>query len=313
MLTRRALFKVVGALGLGTLLTNKILGEQISVVSSTVQGWDQRLSEEDETPLKIEAREELLDSVDCMELAERYGSFEKVGGYLGGFLAGTCFFCREGDLYVYPNEFRCGNCEAEGTTVEFLARMEGITVEEAVPRLAMLVQSGSLQRRRNEQIILWGIMAEASRYYHHLLCDTTEGEPGRKWLKEQGVTAGTREELYLGYFPHCRNGIQTELIELLVNRGYVPDIVQSAILPAGYPGILLPILDDQGHWWGLLKRSLGSGDETLYCSSLLGMRRLAPRLCEKFSSRFGTGAGALANTVITHDPPDDCEYECACS
>ena len=85
MLTRRALFKVVGALGLGTLLTNKILGEQISVVSSTVQGWDQRLSEEDETPLKIEAREELLDSVDCMELAERYGSFEKVGGYLGGF------------------------------------------------------------------------------------------------------------------------------------------------------------------------------------------------------------------------------------
>ena len=317
MLTRRALFKVMATLGCSAMLPGKIFAEHMSVLPSISQRRDQTLAGDGATPLVIQTLDELLDSVDCMELAEWYGSFEKVGGYPGG-LWGACLFCRAEDLderplYVGPNDFRCGNCEAEGTTVEFFARMEGITVEEAVPRLAMLVQSGSLQRRRNEQIILWGIMAEASRYYHHLLCDTTEGEPGRKWLKEQGVTAGTREELYLGYFPHCRNGIQTELIELLVNRGYEPDIVQSAILPAGYPGILLPILDDQGHWWGLLKRSLGSGDETLYCSSLLGMRRLAPRLCEKFSSRFGTGAGALANTVITHDPPDDCEYECACS
>ena len=296
----------MAALSCSTVLPNKIFAEQISVHHSAYQGWDKSLSGKGVTPLTIETRDELLDSVDCMELAERYGSFEKVGGFLGGFLAGTCLFCRAGDLYVHPNEFRCEECEVAGMALEFFAKMERITDQEAVPRLAMLVEAGALQRRRNEQTVLWGIMSEASRYYHHLLCDTAEGEPGREWLKEQGVTAGTREELYLGYFPHCRNCIQTELIELLVNRGYEPDIVQSAILPVGYSEIVLPIRDAQGHWWGFLKRSLGSEEETLYYSNLLGMQRLAPRLWEKLASRCGTRAGALANTVLMR--PVDCEY-----
>ena len=306
MLTRRALFKIMAALGCSAMLPEKIFAEPISVPSSTFQGWDQGLPEEGTTPLRIETREELLDSVDCMELAERYGSFMKVGGYLGGFLAGTCFFCRAGNLHVHPNEFRCDGCEAAGTALDFFSKMEGITDEEAMRWLAVLVKSGTLQRRRNEQKVLWGIMSEASRYFHHILCDREEGEPGREWLMEYGVTAEVREELCLGYFPHCRNGIQTELIEHLAARGYEFDIVQSAILPAGYPGIVLPIGDAQGHWWGLLKRSLGSEEEVLYYSSLLGMRRLAPRLCSKLLSRHGTSPGALANTVIMQ--LSDCEY-----
>lgn len=306
MLTRRALFKVMAMLGCSAMLPGKIFGEQTSVPHSIYQGWDQGLLGEGTAPLRIEAGEELLDSMDCMELAEGYGSFMKVGGYLGGFLAGTCLFCYARDLYVYPNEFRCNECKAAGTTLDFFAKNEGITDQEAMRRLAVLVKSGTLQRRRNEQKVLWGIMSEASRYYHHILCDRVEGEPGRDWLKEYGVTAGVREELYLGYFPRCRNGIQTELIEHLVNRGYESDIVQSAILPAGYPGIVLPIRDVQGRWWGLLKRSLGSEEETLYYSSLLGMQRLAPRLCSKLPSRHGTSPGALANTVIIQ--LSDCEY-----
>lgn len=306
MLTRRALFKIMAALGCSAMLPGKIFAEQILVHHSAYQGWGQSLPEEGATPLAIETGEELLDSVDCMELAERYGSFEKVGGYLGGFLAGECPFCRSGNFHVRPNEFQCLECGTSGTTLDFFARMEGITDKEAVRRLAILVKSGTLERRRNEQQMLWGIMSEASRYYHHLLCDREEGKPGREWLKEQGVTAGVREQLYLGYFPHCRNGIQTELIDHLVNRGYEADIVQSAILPAGYPGIVLPIGDAQGHRWGLLKRSLGSEEEILYYSNLLGMQRLAPRLCSKLPSRHGTSPGALANTVIMQ--PVDCEY-----
>jgi hypothetical protein len=316
MLTRRGLFKTVAALGLGAMLPSKTFGElpamaQISSrrdsqrPSSACQPASQDRPGESTSLCEIETRDELLDSVDCMELAEQYGSFLKVGGYLGGFLAGHCLFCRAGTCYVHPNEFRCDECDAAGTALGFFAKMERITDQEAVPRLAMLVKSGSLQRRRNEQTVLWGIMSEASRYYHRLLCDTAEGEPAREWLKEQGVTLRVREKLYLGYFPHCRNGIQTELIDLLVNRGYEPDIVQSAILPVGYPGIVLPIRDDQGHWWGFLTRSLRSEEEVLYYSSLLGMRRLAPRLCSKLPSRSGSSPGSLAHTVITHDPPDD--------
>lgn len=239
-------------------------------------------------PLEIETGEDLVDALDCMELAERYGSFEKVGGYLGGFLSGTCLLCHARDLYVRPNEFRCDECEATGTTLDFFAKVEGITDEEAACRLIALVESGVLQRRRNEQKVLWGIMSEASRYYHHLLCNKAEGKPGRGWLAQQGVVTETWERLSLGYFSHCRNGVRTELIEHLVARGYEADIVQSAILPAGYPGILLPVRDAQGHCWGFLKRRLEAEAEVLHDSSLLGMRRLAPRLCEKVASQCGT-------------------------
>ena len=203
MLTRRALFKVVGVFGFGTLLPSKIFGEMLALArispggdtqgsSAACQPFSQHRPGEATSPHEIEAGKDLLDSVDCMELAEQYGSFEKIGGYLGGFLAGTCLFCRTGDCCVHPNEFRCDECEISGTTLDFFAKLEGITDEEAMCRLAVLVKSGTLQRRRNEQKVLWNIMSEASWYYHHLLCDTAEGKPGREWLQEQGVTATTR-------------------------------------------------------------------------------------------------------------------------
>ena len=48
---------------------------------------------------------------------------------------------------------------------------------------------------------------------------------------------------------------------------------------------------------GFLKRRLEAEEGVLHDSSLLGMRRLAPRLCEKLAYRCGTWAGALASAV----------------
>lgn len=188
------------------------------------------------------------------------------------------------------NEFRCLGCGISGTTLDFFATMEGITDEEAMRRLAVLVKSRTLQRRRNEQQMLWGIMSEASRYYYHLLCDTAEGVPGQKLLEEQGVTAQVKEKLCLGYFPRCHNGIKSELLEHLIGQGYESDVVQSAILPSGSPGIVLPVQDPQGHCWGLLKSPcmddllhspFMANDESMWGSSLVGMQHVAPHLFKK--------------------------------
>lgn len=295
MLTRRALLKVMATLGFSAMLPGKIFGETLALAhvspggdtqgpSAACQFDSQGMPGEAASPHEIEAGEALLDSVDCMELAEQYGSFEKVGGYLGGFLAGRCPFCRTGDCYVYPNEFRCDKWEISGTTLDFFAKVEGIKGEEAMCRLAVLVKSWTLQRRRNEQKVLWDIMSEASWYYHHLLCDTAEGKPGRERLQEQGVTAHMREKHCLGYFPRCPNGVKAELIQHLIGQGYESDIVQSAILPAGRPGILLPVRDDRGHYWGFLKAKSSDQDQALPCYSLLGMQRLAPLRFERLSS-----------------------------
>ena len=299
-LTRRSLFKVATAVGLGTMFPSKVIGgetlvlslppssDQAAVPPVSCQNSGPGLLSDAKCLSETEMREDLLDSVDCRELAERYSAFEKVGGYLGGFLAGQCLFCQAdsvaGRFYVDPNEYRCEECRATGTALDLFAKMEGITNEEAVSRLAVLVESGALQRRRNEQQVLWGIMSEASRYYHHLLCATVEGAPGREWLEQQGVTAEVREKLCLGYFPHCRNGIRTDLIERLISMGYESDGVESAILPSGYPGILLPVRDSHGHHWGILKRRLEAEDAFLPDSSLFGMRRVAPRLYENLVS-----------------------------
>ncbi len=298
-LTRRSLFKVATAVGLGTMFPSKVMGGETAALSLTpssdqaaglpvgcqkpIPGFlsnGKRLS-------AIQMREDLLDSVDCRELAERYGSFERIGGYLGGFLAGQCLFCQAdnlgGSLYVHPNEFRCDECKASGTTLDLFAKMEGVTNEDAVSRLAMLVESGALQRRRNEQRVLWGIMSEASRHYHHLLCATAEGAPGREWIEDEGVTAEVREQLHLGYLPCCHNGIRTELVEHLTGQGYEADVVQSAILPVGYPGILLPVLDAHGECWGFLKSRSDDGVGFVWHGTLPGMQRLAPRLLNRLT------------------------------
>ena len=306
-LTRRSLFKVATAVGLGTMFPSKVIGGEIVVLSLTLssdqaavppvscQNSGPGLLSDAKCLSETEMGEDLLDSVDCRELAEQYSSFEKVGGYLGGFLAGQCLFCQadsfEGKFYVGPNEFRCDECKAIGTTLDFFARMEGISNEDAVSRLAVLVESGVLQRRRNEQQVLWGIMSEASRYYHYLLCATVEGAPGREWLEQQGVTAEVREKLCLGYFPHCRNGIRTELIEHLISLGYEADVVKSAILPSGYPKVLLPVRDAHGDCWGFLNGCLEAEEVVLHDSGLISMRRLAPRLYENLASQFQAWAG----------------------
>ena len=171
-LTRRSLFKVAAAVGLGIMLPSKAIGGETVVLSLTPLS-DQAavppvscqkpipgLLSDGKRLSAIQIREDLLDSVDCRELAEQYSSFEKVGGYLGGFLAGQCLFCQAdsvaGRFYVDPNVYRCEECRATGTALDLFAKMEGITNEEAVSRLAVLVESGALQRRRNEQQVLRG-------------------------------------------------------------------------------------------------------------------------------------------------------------
>lgn len=309
MLTRRGLLKVGGALGLGSLLPSLSFGESVALAHITPSGDTQGLSASGKSvsqgtsggstgSLENEAMMELLDSVDCMELAERYGSFEKCGGFLGRSFFGTCFFCRAVPFSVDRDKFQCLRCEMSGTTLDFFATMEGITDEEAMDRLTVLVKSGALQRRRNEQQMLWDIMSDASGYYHHLLCNTAEGVPGQKLLEEHGVTAQVREKLGLGYFPRCPNGIRSELIEHLIGQGYESDAVQSAILPSGTPGIVLPALDPQGYCWGLLKSpaldNLPSSpsmvnDELMWGSSLVGMQHLAPHLFKKIAYGYPVG------------------------
>lgn len=78
MLTRRGLFKVVGALGLGTLLPSKIFCESFAPAripprrgtqgpSTTCEPFPQGRPGETTSPLDNETRMDLLDSVDCME------------------------------------------------------------------------------------------------------------------------------------------------------------------------------------------------------------------------------------------------------
>jgi hypothetical protein len=289
MLTRRSFFKAIATIGCSSMIPGVISAKQIPGPSSTVQELVQSRPGEDVTPLVFQTLDELLDSVDCQELAERYGVIEKESELYRGGPSGACLFCRAGGrgeslVSVMPNEFQCQNCGAIVTAVEFLARVEGITAEEAVSKLAMLVRSGSLKKRRNRQIILWGIMEEATKYYHHILCNRADGEPGRKWLKNHGMTAvEMKEKLYLGYFPRCRDGTQPELIEHLVSLGYDRAAVVYAQLPVGCGGILISIGDAHGHWWGFTKYSFWAKGKTFFYLSDINW--LAPRTSQGLFNR----------------------------
>jgi len=291
MFTRRSFFKGVAALGLGTVWPNQFLGARSQGIlgqseghvthSTTVfprSGTSPAMATLD--LLAIEAREDLLDDLNCGELVARYLPLSEVPekkGWPGKDWKGPCPFCQAEDLFVGPTAFLCRGCPEEGNALTFFARMEGLTCGEAMRRLRSRLEAGDLKGRHLEHAVLWGIMAEACRFHHQVLWDRPEGSPGRDWLEQQGISRETSKYFDLGYVAGYPSSGQhrAELTERLVAKGYPDDAIESACLRFSVPAMTLPVRDVAGHCWGYLRCRWKQGQESSYWGDLMGMRELS--------------------------------------
>ncbi len=291
MLTRRNLFKSAATIGLST-LAPWLDRPAFSAVEEARQGCepvgDDSRSELQSPLLELEYLENLKDDLDCAEVVARFGPPLKAPCWAGTDLiwkASHCPFCAEAGLYVGPEFFRCKWCEAEGSAIEFYARAEGIPHVEAAAHLNGLLNDGSLRGRRCENAHAWGMLEEAQRFYHELLCEKPDGAIARQCLVEQGITLSTVKRFRLGYAPVEPDDL---LSRRLVAAGYViPKLLQTqcvsdegeqkSIDRFGGGNLLIPICDSAGRSWGFMKQKIVSPDSSLLAGWTQDTLSVSPR------------------------------------
>ena len=160
----------------------------------------------------LDAKEQVRQAVDIVELVEQYARLRRQGrNYVG--------LCPWHDdtrpsLQVNPERqsWKCWVCDVGGDVFSFVMKMEGVGFREALEMLAervgvelkpvrkQAVEPGGPADKRT----LYQAMAWAEEQYHRCLLDAPEAEPARRYLDERGVTAESIARFRLGFAPHER-------------------------------------------------------------------------------------------------------------
>jgi DNA primase len=210
---------------------------------------------------------EIKEKARILEVVSDHVSLRKAGkNYLG-----LCPFHSERTPSFTVNEekgiFHCFGCGVGGTVFNFLMRIDNLSFPEAVRELAKRYHvslperelSEEEKRRRSLKARLFEINEAAAEYYHGVLLSRKEGEEGRKYLSNRGLSAEIIQEHRLGFAPAAWDS----LVLFLQKKGIPPNLAESLGLivprksgsaPAGRPGhfdrfrrrVIFPILQDGG-------------------------------------------------------------------
>ncbi len=105
--------------------------------------------------------------------------------------------------------YYCFGCHAAGNIFTFVQKMENLTFNEAVERLAEIAHINLPQdeeteenRRKQAKIkSMYRIAQMAADYFHSCLTQTRMGQAGLEYLTKRHLTADTIESFKLGYAP----------------------------------------------------------------------------------------------------------------
>ncbi|MER3446638.1 MAG: DNA primase [Candidatus Dadabacteria bacterium] len=141
-----------------------------------------------------------------LSLIETYVSLKKSGrNYVG-----LCPFHNEKTPSFYVNDdkgiFHCFGCGTGGDIFGFMMRYNNLTFPEAVEELArragLRIEKNPLHAgRKSRRDTLFRLNLFASRFYHSMLIDNTEGRAARDYMRKRGISLETVKEFELGYAP----------------------------------------------------------------------------------------------------------------
>lgn len=152
---------------------------------------------------------EVRQRASIVEVVSDFVSLKKAGkNYMG-----LCPFHSERTPSFTVNEekgiFHCFGCGAGGNIFSFLMRASQLTFPEAVKNLAKRYSiplparelTDEEKRRRSLRAKLFEVNELAAEYYHRVLLSLKEGEEGRKYLAQRGISEETAREHRLGFAP----------------------------------------------------------------------------------------------------------------
>lgn len=326
MFTRRVLFKMLAAIGAGSLLpavgegrVTRLSG--IGSLGAPVQPGDPlgMLRDQAVDVSAIEQCEDLLDDLDGVELIGRYSRRTPERDESSGSRC-RCPFCRHGadSLLVDSRDdtYLCTDCLAGGHALDFYARMEGLSLPESLHSAGKLMASGKLQGKRSRRERFHCIIAAIDRFSHESLICSREGASARGWLSQEGVAAAMTEKVSLGVMSYA---LGKQLLGRLRALGFTPDELERAGIDgwmscladrfkAGeFDGtLLLPVRDRDGDCCGFYEQSLGPDAAFTWSShvSPYGYQLFSPHRSNRLVFSATNGQTVPSSVVLVERPWD---------
>lgn len=223
----------------------------------------------------------LIRRSDIDEVRSRTNLADIVGDYVAlksagvGSMKGLCPFHdeRSPSFHVRPQVgfYHCFGCGEGGDVYSFLQKMDHVTFQEAVERLAARIgytlhyEDGGQAADQGNRSRLLAANAAAEQFFRAQLA-TPEAEPARRFLGERGFDAAAAERFSIGYAPNAYDVVGAHL------RGL--GFTAEEILAAGLQGqgdrgpydrfrgrLIWPIKDVTGQTLGFGARKLLETDQ----------------------------------------------------
>lgn len=226
--------------------------------------------------------DQIRQSVDIVEIISDYVQLKKQGrNYFG-----LCPFHGEStpsfSVSVDKQIFHCFGCGAGGNVFSFLMELEGISFQEAAIKLAAKANIdlqlnfsllGKEKKTSKEFQPMYDAHELLSKFYHHLLVNTKEGNHALEYLLERGFTRESIDKFQIGYSLNSWDFV----CKFLLKRNFSPDSMEKAglIIKRERDGtyfdrfrdrIMFPIFDRNGNTIAFSGRTLGA-DEPKYLNS----------------------------------------------
>jgi DNA primase len=223
---------------------------------------------------------EIRQSIDIVDVISDYVQLKKQGrNYFG-----LCPFHGEStpSFSVSPDKqiFHCFGCGAGGNAYTFLMDIDGISFQEAVVKLAgktgqeLSIDVNPVENTASKDEEK---MIEAhellSKFYHHLLVNTKEGQDALEYLLERGFTRESIDKFQIGWsLPSWEF-----TVNFLTKRGFAPALMEQAGLLVKKENedhyfdrfrgrVMFPIHDHRGKTIAFSGRAMG-GEEPKYLNS----------------------------------------------
>ncbi len=223
--------------------------------------------------LPAEKISEIRHRANILEVVSDYVSLKKAGRNHKG----LCPFHAEKTPSFMVNEekqiFHCFGCGEGGDVFAFLMKAGHLSFFEAAKELAKrygvalprTVSSPLLKKESTKRETLFRINQIAADYFHDVLTRRREGEEGRHYLAQRGVS----DEIIQGYRLGYATGQWDGLVQHLMEKKVPPELAWELglILPKKKEGwydvfrrrIIFPIFDIQQRVLGFGGRVLGEG------------------------------------------------------
>ncbi len=324
MFTRRTLFKLLAAVGVGSLWPTQGQAEEASPATpgrrpshisyDTSLDFPATISDSSSALSAVEQWENLLDDLDAVELIGRYSRLTPVGDGSRDY-RGPCPFCRQGpdSLMVGSRDdsYVCTNCLACGHALDFYIRMERLSLEEAIPRLTGLLVSGALTGKRLRLERMGVALEETRRLACEALQHGSAGHDTREWMKREGVTQETSEQFSLGFLskdvrqaliPHLRaNGFDQAELEEAGMTGWLARHGDESDM-----SVLIPVRDVDGSCRGFCEQAMHENAEVMWTFYSLpyGFTLLSPHRADRLVLSARNGRTSSASVILAERPWD---------